>query len=250
MHGLQLGEGIVGGTRLDLRPIQLLLVVVEDAEQHPDIEDVATSILTQVEDHAVAVFVKVFKEVLQVALADVVHERGIADIGHLAITNGVMGKTTRCVVVDSQVVEHHDLGVDVTLGIHPIIHRVAVRHVEGRNQVGVAVFQGVEHGSAHTEEAVVIHVVVHLGKIDFVNRVPVDALHVEEGILLVDLVPKVFEHVDGVGGFVGGHEGALTRGKAQHKETKQEKLYFFHGDNQLSLNIKSTEMVWKALSKR
>ena len=149
----------------------------------------------------------------------------------MTVADGVVGDAARSVVVDGQVVKHDHIDIDVFLRIHLIIDRVVVRHIEVRHQVGVAVFQGVEHGGAHAEKAVVVHLVIDFWAIDFIDRVPVDAFHVKESVLLVDFVPKVIKHVDGIGGFVGFHKGAFAGSESNRGEAKEEDMQFFHGVN-------------------
>ena len=110
----------------------------------------------------------------------------------------------------------------------------------------MAVLQGVEHGGAHAEKAVIRHVVVHHRAIHFAHRVPINVFHIEKSILLVHLVPKVVEHIDGVRGFVLLHEGTLARGEGESQN--DEDKWFFHSFNQLILNIKDKLRLWRALS--
>ena len=51
-----------------------------------------------------------------------------------------------------------------------------------------------------------------------------DALHVEEGVVPVHLVPEVVEHVDGIRRFVFFHEGALARGEGQGQKAENDDM--------------------------
>ena len=203
--------------------------------------------MPQVDNHAFAVLV-IIGHVFHKCLAESIGERGIAEISHLAVADGMVQKASRGVVTNRQIVEHDHFFINVFLRIHFVIHRVVARHIEARNQVGVAVAERVEHGGTHTEEAVFAHQVVDLGTIHLAHRVPVDAFHIEEGVVLVYLVPKIVEHIDRILGFVFFHEGPFARGEGQ--KTKNEDMWFFHSVNQLILNIKDKLMAWRAWSKR
>ena len=78
-------------------------MVVENAKQSSNVADAAATVLAQVDDHALAVLVTIH-QILQTSLADVVAERRIADIGHRAVADGVVHKTPRSVMIDSQIV--------------------------------------------------------------------------------------------------------------------------------------------------
>ena len=88
----------------------------------------------------------------------------------------------------------------------------------------MTIAQGIQHGGAHAEETIIAHIIVDLGPIHLSHRVPVDAFHIEKGVVLVHLIPKIFEHVDGIFGLVLLHEGSLTRGERKGQKTQDKEL--------------------------
>ena len=129
--------------------------------------------------------------------------------------------------LQGQVVERNQVLIETVIRAHPIGKGVAAHDIEIAPQVGVTVAQGVEHGGANAEEAVVAHLVIDHRTVNGVYGIPVHPLHVKEGVQLVHPVPKVFENIGGCLLFVFSQKQAFTRseGDCQKADYNDIELY-------------------------
>ena len=119
--------------------------------------------------------------------------------------------------------------------------------------VDVAVVEGVDHLFEDSEKAVVAHFVVDSGPQRVAHGVPVNVLHVEERVALVDLLPQIVERGRWRGLGVAGHKYLLAAGKEHQRQ--QRRCYSFmilpeHERLLLSKTMKSMCSRCEAWSKR
>ena len=215
-HNRHFRKVIMLWTILYLRLIQLTVSCREKFHQVPNIIHASTAILTQVDYHTLGILILIH-QIFQIVVGNGIHKRRITQIGNLTVADSVVSKSSRRMIVDCQIVEHHYFGIDVFGCIHPAVHFLVVRHIKRRNKICMPVVESIQHCAKHIEQTVVADFFRNLRLIHGVNRIPVHILHIEEGILLVNDIPQVFKSRHGVVTWFLFHKRLFARSSEQSK---------------------------------
>lgn len=158
------------------------------------------SIVSDVEDNRAAVL-ELVEDVVQSALARPAGEASVVNVSDASFGKRRVVKSAGDGIVPSEVVLLY-LAVKVVRIVE--IPVPVARHIEGRDKVGVSIFQFVEHGTQRVEQGVLAHCVGDERQIAVVGLVPVDLFVFEETVVFVDDLPKRLE-------VLAGRPGILVR---------------------------------------
>ena len=196
VEGLFVGEVVVSLACLVAHIADEDLLVGEVGGELSCFFQIAATVVAHIEDESAAHFQRI-QHVGDVAFADTVLERLVADVADVVVEDAVFESCCNLVVSATSEVVVDDVGAEV-VGIVLVVTPVAPV-VEGGAEVDVAVTQFAYHLAEHLKELLAVHVGVDFGGIAGMDLVPIDTdfgfLVVEEAVVFVHDAPERLEVV-------------------------------------------------------
>ena len=208
-----LGKVVVPGAGLVAEAAHHGLAGDEALDEGLDVGEIAAAVVAHVDDEPVAAG-KVAQYGVEVAVAYLVFKAAIVHIAQV-IAQDLVLDAAHVAVVEVEIV----LVDDAAVVVHGILLPYPVaRHVAARDEIGVPVFELLEHVAAQVEELAGAHARRQLGTIHVAHRVPVDVFVLKEGVMLVDDGPQGVEVALGVVGKLL----LLVAGREQQEQAQGE----------------------------
>ena len=186
-------ERIVFGSGFVADAPHLHSVGDKSAHQFFHISEIATAIATHINNQSAATC-QICQHSIQITFTDTGRKVAIIHITHIVAQNLIFD-TTGAFVFKIEIVFVDDAFIIV----HGILFPNPIsRHIIGRNQIGVSVFQFFEHIAAKVEKFVAINAGSDFGTIAIAHFIPIHIFVFKKGVMLIQNGPKCIEIAFGI----------------------------------------------------